>query len=129
MASLGGVLQAAAWHSTFLRATANEKVSREMQISISVRHGSITDENREKIEAKIGKLQRFLDRISVVEVTVDLESRENPAVDIRLTTDHKKSFVAQSQIGELFASLDDGIHKLEQQIKKFKEKLYDKRPE
>ncbi|MDO4584805.1 MAG: ribosome-associated translation inhibitor RaiA [Planctomycetia bacterium] len=100
-----------------------------MQISISARHGSISDLTREKIESKVSKLQRFFERIQAIEVTVDLETRENPLVDIQLTTEHRKTFVVQTQSGELFVSLDEGIHKLEQQIKKYKEKLCDRRPE
>ena len=94
-----------------------------MQVNISARHGTVSDQTREKITAKIEKLARFLDRITAIDVTVDLEPRENPGVDVQVHTELKREFVVQSQAGELFISLDDAIHKLEQQIKKYKEKL------
>lgn len=100
-----------------------------MQITFSVRRGSVSDLTREKIQAKVEKIQKFYDRISSVEITIDLEVRENPALTLLMKVEPKKEFVVQSQAGELFASLDDSLKKLEQQIKKFKEKLTDNRPE
>ena len=94
-----------------------------MQINISARHGTISDLTREKITEKVQKLARFLDRITSIDVTVDLEPRENPGVDVQVHTELKREFVVQTQAGELFTSLDDAIHKLEQQIKRYKEKL------
>lgn len=100
-----------------------------MEITISVRHGSLSEAARAKIEAKIAKLGKFFDQLATAEVTVDLEPRENPVLDIKLSTVRKNSFVVREQAGELMASLDASMDKLEQQIKKFKEKLQDRRPE
>ena len=94
-----------------------------MQINISVRHGAISELTREKIAKKVEKLERFLERITAIDVTVDLNPRENPIVDVQIHTELKHEFVAQTQAGELFISLDDAIHKLEQQLKKYKDKL------
>ncbi len=101
----------------------------KMQITISVRRGTIGEPAREKINAKVEKLSRFYDRISSALITIDLDVRDNPAVDIQIKVEPKKEFVAQAQTGELFASLDEVLKKLEQQLKKFKEKLTDSRPE
>lgn len=100
-----------------------------MQITFSVRRGSVSTLTTEKMQTKIEKLQKFYERISSAEVTIDLEVRENPALTLLIKAEPKKEFVVQTQCGELFASLDEALKKLEQQLKKFKEKLTDTRPE
>ena len=94
-----------------------------MQINISARHGTISEATREKITKKVEKLERFHDRVTAIDVTVDLEPRENPVLDVQIHTEPKHEFVVKTQAGELFISLDDAIHKLEQQLKKHKEKI------
>lgn len=96
-----------------------------MQITFSVRRGSLSDAHTEKIQAKVEKLTRFYDRISSTEVVIDLEDRNNPALTLLLKVEPKKELVVQAQSGELFASLDEALKKMEQQLKKFKEKLTD----
>ncbi|MBQ9454507.1 MAG: ribosome-associated translation inhibitor RaiA [Thermoguttaceae bacterium] len=98
-----------------------------MQVTLSVRRGSISSPNTEKIQSKVEKLTRFYDRIASAEVVVDLEDRNNPALTLLLKVEPKKELVVQSQAGELFASLDEALKKMEQQLKKFKEKLTDPR--
>ncbi|MDO4571420.1 MAG: ribosome-associated translation inhibitor RaiA [Planctomycetia bacterium] len=101
----------------------------DMQVTVSTRHGNVSDTTREQIESKIQKLKRYYERLSAAEVTIDLEPRSNPQVDIRITAEPKKEFVVQVQEGDLTASFDAALRKLEQQLKKFKEKLTDKRPD
>lgn len=98
-----------------------------VQINISTRHGSVSESTQAKITAKVEKLTRIFERLSVIEVTVDLENRETPSVDIRVSAEHKHDFVASSQGEELMAGLDTVIHKLEQQLRKYKTKIQDHR--
>ena len=49
-----------------------------MQINISARHGHLSDATRDKITAKVEKLARLFERLSAIEVTVDLEHEQNP---------------------------------------------------
>ena len=120
--------RAATLHDSALNAPRiGGKVSMRMQTTISVRHGSVEDATRELIETKLSKLQKFFDRPATLEVTLDLEPRNDPAMDVQLTAD-RKVFVVRVQAGDLRSSLDDALYKLEQQIKKYKEKMQDKRP-
>ncbi len=97
-----------------------------MQIRISTRHGSVSDATQEKITAKVEKLTRFFERLSEISVTVDLEHRDAPSVDIRVSAEHKHDFVATAKSEELMAALDSALHKLEQQLRKYKEKIQDR---
>ena len=93
-----------------------------MQINISTRHGHISDETHDKIAEKLEKLSRFFDRISSIELTIDLEHREDPVVDLDVTA-KQKEFVAKSQAGELMISIDQAVDRMEQQLRKYKEKM------
>ncbi len=94
-----------------------------MQTRISTRHGSVSEATQEKITAKVEKLTRLFERLSEITVTVDLEHRDAPSVDLRVSAEHKHDFVATAQADELMAALDVALHKLEQQLRKYKEKI------
>ena len=94
-----------------------------MQITISTRHGEISDATREKITQKIEKLQRFFDRLTAIDVTVDLNKADEPNIEVTVRSEKRNDFVASYQSNDLFGSVDQVIAKLEQQIKKHKEKL------
>ena len=97
-----------------------------MQIKISTRHGHISDETQAKIKEKLEKLPRYYDRLSAIEVTIDLEHRESPDVDLRVSAEHKHDFVAVCQSMELMAAIDDVVEKMEQQLRKYKQKVQDR---
>lgn len=96
-----------------------------MQIKISVRHGSVSEETQAKITAKVEKLGRLFERLTSIEVTVDLERRDEPEIDLRVSAEHKHDFVASVRAGELMAGVDGAIHKIEQQLRKYKQKIQD----
>lgn len=94
-----------------------------MQIEISIRHGHVSEETQATIEAKVEKLTRFFDRISAIEVTIDLEHPPTPSVDLRVSAKHKHDFVATQQSDNLMAAVDNVVEKMEQQLRKHKEKV------
>ena len=55
-----------------------------MQVSVSARHGSLQPGDQQLIEEKAVKLRRLYDRVSSIEVTVDLEHLEKPNVEIQV---------------------------------------------
>lgn len=93
-----------------------------MQINISTRHGHLSAQSQEKITDKVMKLTRFHERLSSTMVTVDLENEERPEVEIQVTAEKARRFVASSNSDNLMGTVDTVIHKLEQQLKKDKEK-------
>lgn len=101
-----------------------------MQVKISVRHGELAEATRDKIVSKVEKLGRLFDRLIAVEVTVDLEKADVPKVELLVSAEHKNDFVAGYSSDDLFGSLDQAIHKIEQQLRKYKERLQSRhRPE
>lgn len=96
-----------------------------MQTNISARHGHLSDATRQKLEAKLEKLPRLFERLMAIDLTVDLEHRDAPVVDLRVSAEHRHDFVATEQAPELMAAVDACLHKLETQLRKYKEKIQD----
>ena len=94
-----------------------------MQISISTRHGHLSTATQESITAKVEKLLRFNDRLSATEVIVDLARTEVPAVEFRVSVEKAEDFVATDEHESLMAAVDSCLHKIEQQLRKHKEKI------
>ncbi|MFW5693163.1 MAG: ribosome hibernation-promoting factor, HPF/YfiA family [Thermoguttaceae bacterium] len=97
-----------------------------MQINISTRHGQISDPTREKIHAKLEKLPRLFDRVSAIELTINLEHRDSPTVDLQVSVEHKHEMVAASRAVDLLAAVDDVMEKMEQQLRRHKDKVRDR---
>jgi putative sigma-54 modulation protein len=98
-----------------------------VQVNISTRHGHLSTESQEKIKDKVQRITRFFERITAVDVTVDLKNNDQPEVEIRVSAEKTDGFVATDSCNSLLGALDNSIHKMEQQIKKHKERLKDHR--
>jgi putative sigma-54 modulation protein len=77
------------------------------------------------IRERLEKLTRLYDRISAIETIIDLEHRDKPTVDLKISA-KKHDFVAVAQAENLPAALDAVVDKMEQQLRKHKEKVQDR---
>lgn len=98
-----------------------------MQVNISARHGHLSDGTREQIADKVERLSRLFERLTAIEVTVDLEHAETPFVELQVSAEHKHDFVASDRSSNMLGSLDSCVHKMEQQLRKYKDKLQNHR--
>jgi len=96
-----------------------------VQVSISARHGQLSEASREKIGAKFEKLTRIFERLTAITVAVDLENKDALVVEVLVSAEHKHDFVAREEAEELMVAVDAAVHKLEQQLRKYKEKVQD----
>ena len=96
-----------------------------MNIQIQSRHGSISEATREKIAGKVEKLGRFIERVTSIDVVVELEKPDQPSVEVVVLTELKHDFRADYASGDLLGCVDQAVDKIEQQMRKFKEKLTD----
>lgn len=94
-----------------------------MQINISARHGYLSDATRSKVSAKVARLSRYFERLTSIDVTVDLEFQDSPTVDLRVSAEHKHDFVATDRASDLWRSINGAVQKIEQQLRKYKEKV------
>ena len=97
-----------------------------MQIQVSTRHGQLSEASQEKISAKAEKLTRIFDRLTAISVVIDLTDEAKPKVDLQVAAEHKHDFVAHDQSESLMGSLDVAIERMEQQLRKYKEKVQER---
>ena len=96
-----------------------------MQMNISIRHGRVGDATQATIREKLEKLSRFFDRVNSIDLTVDFEHRDLPAVDLKVSA-KKHDFVSVAQAEDLLAAVDLAVDKMEQQLRKHKDKVQDR---
>jgi putative sigma-54 modulation protein len=94
-----------------------------VQINISTRHGYLSDATRSKLSEKVGRLSRYFERLTAIDVTVDLEYQDSPTVDLRVSAEHKHDFVATERASDLWRSINGAVQKIEHQLRKYKEKV------
>jgi putative sigma-54 modulation protein len=97
-----------------------------VQIKISTRHGHLDDETQQFIRDKAQKLLHFFQRLTVIEVTVDLKE-EAKLVEFVVAAEHKHDFVARERNHDLLAAVDLVLDKLALQLRRYKEKIQDRR--
>ena len=97
-----------------------------MQIEISTRHGNISEQTQDLIRSKVDKLNRIFERLTSIQVTVNLEKADEPVIDLKVSAEHKHDFTASYSSGDLFGSVDQVIHKVEQQLRKYKTKIQER---
>jgi len=96
-----------------------------VQINVSARHGHLSPASQSKIVAKVSRLKRYFDRLTALNVTVDLGNKALPAVEIVASAEHFHDMVSHESAAQLWRSVDGAVQKLEQQLRKHKEKTRD----
>jgi putative sigma-54 modulation protein len=97
-----------------------------VQIEISTRHGHLSDASQERIRTKAEKLLKIFDRLTAIEIVIDLDKSPNCHVDMKVSAEHKHDFVAHDTSDNLMGSVDTVLHRLEQQLRKYKEKVQER---
>ncbi len=97
-----------------------------MQIKISSRHGHVTKADEEFIQEKMQKLLHIFDRLTMIEVIVDLKE-DDRKVEIKANAEHKHDFVATAHHQNIPSAVEGALHKLEAQLRKYKEKIQNHR--
>ncbi|MBW3540853.1 MAG: ribosome-associated translation inhibitor RaiA [Planctomycetes bacterium] len=97
-----------------------------MQVAITCRHGTIRDEVRDQIRAKAERLLTYFERVTAIEVTINFEN-DQITVEIVLDAEHKRNFVARDTGTDVLGSFDRALHKMEPQLKRYKQKIQDHR--
>ena len=118
-----------------------------MHIEVSCRHGEIDATVRDYVERKCEKLLTYFERITEIDVIIDFEgtiakgagaAQNNGAdvperrirVEIEVDAEHKHDFVAHCDgeaHDEVKAVFDKTLHKMEQQIRRYKDKVQNHR--
>ena len=98
-----------------------------VQIKVSARHGHLSDDHQREIRQRTEKLLHFFDRISMIEVTVDLGDKLRKKVEILVDAEHKHDFVAHDEHEDLIGAVELAVVRIQHQIHRYKEKIQDRR--
>jgi putative sigma-54 modulation protein len=98
-----------------------------VQIKLSARHGHLSDDHQLEIRQKAEKLLHIFDRITMIEVTVDLGDKIFKKVEILVDAEHKHDFVARDQHQDLMAAVDLAVDRIKHQVHRYKEKIQERR--
>lgn len=96
-----------------------------MQINVSSRHGHLSGAAQAKVAAKVERLKRYFNRLTALNVTVDLQNPALPMVEIVASSEHFHELVSHESAAQLWRSVDGAVQKMEQQLRKHKEKVRD----
>ncbi len=93
-----------------------------MHIEISTRHGELGPEQHRYVHDKAEKLLKYFARIMAIEVAVD-HAKHGWDVEILVSAEHKHDFVAKEMGTTPEAAMDVCVHKIEEQLRRYKEKV------
>ena len=97
-----------------------------MHIEISTRHGGLGPEQHAYLHEKAEKLLKYFGRLMAIEVAVD-HIKHAWLVEIRVSAEHKHDFFASEEGATPEAAMDQCVHKIEHQLRRYKEKIQDHR--
>ena len=94
-----------------------------MQIQIAKRHhGDIPSDQQQYIHDKAEKLLKYFGRIMSIEVAID-HVKNAWEIEILVSAEHKHDFVARETGPTPRAAMDLCFHKIEEQLRRYKEKV------
>ena len=96
-----------------------------MLVKITGKHVDITDAIRAHVEEKALKLPRYFSSINGIEVIVEGNEGIMNSVELIVSAEHSEDLVAKEKGPDVYACIDMVMHKMEQQLRKIKQKQRD----
>ena len=98
-----------------------------MEITITGRHQPVEEAAREYLEERLGRLARIFERLTAVHAILDHGHGEY-IVELTASAPPHHRFSARAEGAELRLAIDVADHKLEAQVRSWKERIVDHRP-
>ncbi len=95
-----------------------------MSIVIEARHMEVTNSLRQYVESKAEKLPKYYDNVHSIEITLDMEA-DKPMTEIVVHAGRKTTFVASSRDADMYACVDQCVHKIAEQLRRHKDRVRD----
>jgi len=99
-----------------------------VHIEISTRHGHLDAETRAHLREKAEKLLKYFGRLMEIEVAAE-PLKSGWRIEILVSAEHKHDFVASEEGPTPGAAMDQCSHKIEEQLRRYKEKIQQHRGE
>jgi putative sigma-54 modulation protein len=98
-----------------------------MQKIVTARHFDLTDEMREQAESEMDGLTRYFENIISAELVLDLERHIHKA-ELRVKV-FNHNITGTGETDDMYNSISVSVDKVKVQLKKYKGKLKERRPE
>ncbi|MBE3588762.1 MAG: ribosome-associated translation inhibitor RaiA [Thermoanaerobacteraceae bacterium] len=92
-----------------------------MEVQVRGRNVEVTNALKEYVEKRLGKLEKFLEQINEVQVTMTVE-KESHRVEVTIPL-NGIILRGEESTGDMYASIDLVVEKLEKQVERYKGKL------
>lgn len=97
-----------------------------MEITVTGRHPSITQEMRTYAQGKLQKMTRIFERLQSARVTLEVEGAERRA-EASVHGPRGAHLVAHAASDDMFRALDEMENRLERQVRKLKTRIRNRR--
>ena len=97
-----------------------------VEVEIIAKHGELADSIQDAMVEKVSKLPRFFERTTGIHVVADMSHAE-PELEIIVSAEGTSDFFAKDKGTNVMVALDKTIAKIEQQLRKHKEKITEHR--
>jgi putative sigma-54 modulation protein len=84
----------------------------------------VTDSLRQYVESKAEKLPKYYDNVHSIEITLDMEA-DQPMTEIVVHAGRKSTFVASARNEDMYACVDQSMHKIAEQLRRHKDRVRD----
>lgn len=95
--------------------------------TITARHFDLSNEMKEKAEAEIDGLTKFFDNIISADLILNSEKHRKMA-ELKVKV-YNQTLTATADTDDVYSSISSAVDKIKVQLKKYKGKLKNKRPE
>ena len=96
-----------------------------MNIIVKAPHMDMTHAIRAHVESKVAKLPRYYNNVQSIEVVLDKEA-DRPVVEMIVTAKSSRPFVASHRDEDMYAAVDQCLHKITEQLRRHKDKVRDR---
>lgn len=98
-----------------------------MEVRVNAKNGELTEEVLQTMRDKVGNLSRLFNRTTGIQVIADLSNKITPKVEIIVSAEETSDFFASHTGENVLAAFDLTISRIEQQLRKHKDKLTEHR--
>lgn len=96
-----------------------------MKVTVVARHMEVTSAMREYALERVEKLPHYYDGLMSVDVTFDMEAGQH-TVEVVASGKKKSVFVVRHRGDDMYACMDQAMHKLEEQLRRHKDRIRDR---
>jgi len=82
----------------------------------------VTDSLRQYVESKAEKLPKYYDNLHSIEITLDMDG-DQPMTEILVHAGKKSTFVASARNEDMYACVDQCMHKITEQLRRHKDRV------